>query len=288
MFCTRIRKIFNKYGWKGTLRIIDSRYGLGRIEHALATNWFNPFATMWINLRSLPIRQALHFPIWAYGRPRLFMLSGSIIVEGRVRTGMIKFNKVRSGAPSIEGLQTELLNYGTIIFEGSGVIGTGNKIFVASGAVLRLGRDFIIADMVNIGCYKSIICGELSRITHRCQIMDTNYHFIADFNKRVIPSYVKPIIIGRCCWICNSTTITSGANIPDYTIVASNSLVNKALKNIPENSIVGGIPAKLISTGYRKVFNSRIEKSVHEYLAEHPEGTFSIPDEIAMSDCSEL
>ena len=47
--------------------------------------------------------------------------------------------------------------------------------------------------------------------------------------------------------------------MPDFTIVASNSLVGKDYSDIPESSMIGGIPAKLIATGFRKVENSKIE-----------------------------
>ena len=81
----------------------------------------------------------------------------------------------------------------------------------------------------------------------------------------------KPIIIGNYCWICNSTTITGGAVIPDKTIVASNSLVNKNFSSLPPASIIGGIPAKHIKTGFRRLDALKHQRLVSKYFRDHNE-----------------
>lgn len=52
-----------KYLWE-LLSKINNRYGLGALELCLASNWFNPFATIYLNLRSFPFTQAFKFPVW--------------------------------------------------------------------------------------------------------------------------------------------------------------------------------------------------------------------------------
>jgi hypothetical protein len=42
-------------------------------------------------------------------------------------------------------------------------------------------------------------------------------------------------------------------DIPAYTIVASNSLVNKNFKEIGEHCMIGGVPAKYISDGVERL-----------------------------------
>lgn len=201
------------------LRKFDNRYGLGRMEELAFSNWFNPFVTIWLNFRSFPLSQAVRFPIAVYGHPRLYNLSGSMRVEGKISAGMIKFNQVRTGSPNVQSLQSEIMNQGTIIFRGYGVIGTGVIVRVASSGTLEVGKDFKITDMSNIGCYEKVSIGDHTRITHRCQILESNYHYVANFNKRIIPKWHRPIVIGKGCWICNSSTLTGGTGLPDYTIV---------------------------------------------------------------------
>jgi len=274
----KIERVIKRYSFKELLILLDIRYGFGRLERLLFGNWFNPFATLWLNLRSFPIRQALKLPVWCYGRPRFYGLSGKMRIEGKVFSGMIRFNQVKYGAPSNMSVQSEIFNQGLIIFRGQGLIGTGTKIVVGYNAVLDIGKNFKITDMCNVGCFREIRIGEQSWIVHRCQVFDSNYHYVANFARRVVPNHIHPIHIGKGCWVCNSSTITGGTILPDYTIVGSNSLVNKDFSNIPESSMIGGIPAKLLTTGFRKVEDSRIESEIAHFYKNHPDNMFSIPE----------
>ena len=252
---------------------------IARLEEFLSRRWFNPFATLWLNFRCMPASWAIKLPVWVYGRPTFINLSGSIRFEGPVRPGLVRFNSSHPAAPSFQGLQSEFAILGEIVFHGYGQIDTGVKLFVGRGARLDLGRGFKICDMVNIGCHKLIEVGEMSWIVHRCQVMDTNYHFVADFNKGVIPSVKKPVRIGRNCWICNSSSIMGGAIIPDFTIVGSNSLVSRDMSAIKPYTLIAGVPAKPIITGLRKVEDLDFTMRLYRHYAEG-EKPFPIPDNI--------
>lgn len=267
---------------------IDSRLGFGLLERSFYCNWFNLLLTLWLNFRSFPLRQAWRLPVFVYGRPRIYGLSGSMKVAGKVSSGMIRFNQTKPGSPSNMAVQSEIFNEGKIIFHGKGLIGTGNKIRIASHAVLDIGENFKIADMCNIDCYSEISIGAQSRIAHRCQVLDANYHYVANFNKGVVPHWTHPIKIGKGCWICNTTTVMGGTVLPDYTIVASNSLVGKDYSDMPESSMLGGIPAKLIATGVRRVENSKLERKIFSYYRANPGGLYRIPEDESMNKYSEL
>ncbi len=271
---------------KELIHRIDLKMGFSALERLFATNWLNPFATIYLNLRSFPFKQAIRMPVWVYGRPRFYELSGRMIVDGKVSSGMVRFNQVKPGAPSNMSVKSEILNKGLIIFHGVGLIGTGNKIVVGPKGTLDIGKNFKITDMCNIGCFRSVFIGEQSWIVHRCQIFDSNYHYVANFAKGTVPDYSKPIRIGKGCWICNSSTITGNAVLPDYTIVASNSLVNKDMSDIPESSMVGGAPAKFIATGLRKIENSKIENEIALFYNENPNCIFNIPADATKEEYS--
>lgn len=281
-----ILQILKKYTFRELIRKIDNRYGLGRLETLMASNWFNPLATFYLNIRSFKLSHAWKMPIFVFGRPRFYNLSGRMEIEGRVSPGMIVFNRTRAGSPSIESLQSEIMNQGRIVFHGCGIIGTGNKIRVAKHGVLEIGQDFKITDMVNVGVFSRVIIGEKTRIAHRCQILDSNYHYVANLNNRTIPKCAKPITIGRECWICNSSTVTGGTTLPDFTIVASNSFVNKDFRHIGTEAIIGGIPAKLIKTGFRRIMNNEMETSLYYYYDKNPNCVFKIPENIMPETCS--
>ena len=97
---------------------INNRYGLGALELCLASNWFNPFATTYLNLRSFPFIQAFKFPVWVYGHPRFYSLNDSIFIEGKVKRGMIKFNKTNL-APNNMGCNLKSSIKEKLFFKGN-------------------------------------------------------------------------------------------------------------------------------------------------------------------------
>lgn len=270
---------FRRHTISEWIRLFDIKIGLGALETLFASNWFNPLSTIYLNFRSFSFTQAIKMPVFVYGRPRIYCLSGKMIIKKKITPGMIRFNQTKPGAPSNMALQSEINNRGTICFHGKGLIGTGNKIYVDFGKTLDLGAYFKITDMCNIGCFAGISIGAQSWITHRCQILDSNYHFVANFTHGIVPLYEKPITIGKGCWICNSSTITGGTIIPDFTIVASNSLVGKDFSNLPTSSLLGGIPAKHITDGVRRVENGTIIESLFDFYKKNPNNLFKIPQE---------
>lgn len=265
---------------KYLLRRIDQKFGFAAIERMIFSHWFNPIATLWLNLRSFPLHQAIKMPIFVFGHPRLYCLAGEMRIEGQVRPGMITFNRVAVGGPSCKALQSEINNMGLIIFLGRGTIGCGCRIEVKMHGILKIGDNFKLSDFSNVGVLNKIVIGNNTRIAHRCQLFDSNYHYIANFEKRRIPNHTRPIHIGNGCWICNTTTITGGTRLPDFTIVGSMSLVNRdftsASNKIPEGSIIGGIPAKHVVSGVRRIENMEIEKKVSKFYEQHPDSIFEL------------
>ena len=55
--------------------------------------------------------------------------------------------------------------------------------------------------------------------------------------------YPKPIKIGNNVWIGSNATILQGITIGDGAIIGANSVVKK---DVPENTIAAGVPAKTI------------------------------------------
>ena len=52
------------------------------VERKLAYPWLNPFATVYLNFRTLPFVQALRFPLYVYGRVKFYELKGKILLRG--------------------------------------------------------------------------------------------------------------------------------------------------------------------------------------------------------------
>ncbi|MFR6471246.1 MAG: acyltransferase [Turicibacter sanguinis] len=118
------------------------------------------------------------------------------------------------------------------------VIGSGSFVFIGSGAKLNLGSGFIDR-RATIYCYNSITIGENVMIAEDVMIRDSNNHTIER------DGYVKdaPVVIGNHVWIGTRATILSGVTIGDGAVVAAGAVVTK---DVPANTLVGGVPAKII------------------------------------------
>jgi len=57
--------------------------------------------------------------------------------------------------------------------------------------------------------------------------------------------WAKPVTIGNSVWIGGNVTILPGVTIGDRAVIAAGAVVNK---DVPANTIVGGVPAKIIKT----------------------------------------
>ena len=91
------------------------------------------------------------------------------------------------------------------------------------------GESFIkIGENCDISSNVSLICGT---------------HEIGNMNRRAGKGISKDIIICDGVWIGYGSTIMGGVTIGEGSIIAAGSLVNK---NVPKNTIYGGIPAKEI------------------------------------------
>ncbi len=255
------------------------RYYTLYIERSIFYDKFNIFATIYLNFRLLSIKNAIKIPIFVYGHPKFWSLYGNVeFVNCKVKPGLVKLNwtKHTAGGPNNSGCPTELNIWGTIIFKGTCRIGSSNKICVGEHGILELGKECHIMTQCNITAYSSVVIGNNFLMAHRSQILDTNYHFVADLVNKRVKRHFNPIKIGNDCWLCNSSTIAGGAVLPNNTIVASNSLINKDMANIPEYSIVGGLPAKLIATGYMRIYNQELERRIYHFFYNNIDNKYYI------------
>lgn len=117
----------------------------------------------------------------------------------------------------------------------------GSSIFVAKNAVLELDGNSFINTNSTIDCYLHIVIGSDCAISDYVRIQDSDNHFITENGLRKINS--SPIIIGNHVWICKNAIILKGVTIGDGAVIAAGAVVTK---DVPENCIVAGNPAKVI------------------------------------------
>ena len=107
-------------------------------------------------------------------------------------------------------------------------ITVGKNVFINSGCCFQDQGGIEIGDNVLIG--------------QQVVIATLNHDLLPEKRANMLPAPVK---IGNGVWIGAHATILSGVTIGDGAVVAAGAVVTK---DVPENTVVGGVPAKIIKT----------------------------------------
>lgn len=113
----------------------------------------------------------------------------------------------------------------------------GADIILFENSKLKLGKNSFINSDCKVRCHKEITIGEGCAISHDFTIMDSDAHELNGSRN------TKPIHIGNHVWIGTRVTILNGVTIGDGAVIAAGALVTT---NVPEGTLVGGVPAKVI------------------------------------------
>lgn len=99
---------------------------------------------------------------------------------------------------------------------------------------------------INAGCQfqdqGGITIGEGSLIGHNVVLATLNHEIDPARRQICVPA---PIKIGKNVWIGSNSTILPGVSIGDNSLIAAGAVVTK---DVAENTIVGGVPAKFIKS----------------------------------------
>lgn len=125
-----------------------------------------------------------------------------------------------------------------VIVHGDYSFRSGIFLSVNKGAKLEIGSGRTNRD-VDITCFNSIKIGNNVLISKGVMIRDSDNHTVLKEGYR----QSKPIVIGNNVWIGMRAVILKGVTIGDGAIVAAGAVVTK---NVPANTVVGGVPAKVI------------------------------------------
>ena len=99
---------------------------------------------------------------------------------------------------------------------------------------------------VNSGCrfqdQGGIWIGDNALIGHNAVLATLNHDLDPEKRANLIPSR---IVIGKNVWLGANVTVLPGVTIGDGAIIAAGAVVTK---DVPANTVVGGVPAKQIKT----------------------------------------
>ena len=135
----------------------------------------------------------------------------------------------------------------------------GNNVTIAKSAVLvctgviankgtgiTLGNNSAVGAQSFLGGQGGIEVGENVIMGPQVKIFSENHNYDdPNIVIRLQGESRKGVKIGNDCWIGAGATILDGVTIEDHCVIAAGSVVTKS---VPANSIVAGVPAKVIKS----------------------------------------
>jgi acetyltransferase-like isoleucine patch superfamily enzyme len=110
------------------------------------------------------------------------------------------------------------------------------------GKHIKLGKNVFINHACTFLDLGGIIIEDDVQIGPKVNLITEN-HPVDPAKRKYLD--LKPIMIKRNAWIGAAATILPGVTIGENSIVAAGAVVNR---DVPDNTIVGGVPAKALKT----------------------------------------
>lgn len=154
---------------------------------------------------------------------------------------------------------------------------SGSSLILTYQGKLTFGDDILVNQDTMIYCAHSVTIANHARIGWKSQIYDSDFHYIYNKERCTIAKNFGPVHIGKNTWLANSVTVSKNACLPDFSIVASNSLVNKNFSDITERgSFFAGSPAKYKGKAGLRIINEPYQYSLFCHFMETDEKEISI------------
>ena len=135
---------------------------------------------------------------------------------------------------------------------------------------ISIGKYCLLTPGVRIASASKITIGDGCMFANSAYVSDADWHGIYD---RAIPvGKTAPITLAENVWIGDRAVVGKGVTIGKNSIVAAGAVV---VKDVPENVVVGGNPARII-----KELDPSIEGTTRIKLFEDPDGLKDLYDQI--------
>ena len=109
------------------------------------------------------------------------------------------------------------------------------------GGVIRIGEYAFMSYNVSITSMNRVTIGNRVKIANNVVIVDHDH----DYKNNNIGYKTGSVVIEDDVWIGANATILQGVTIGDGAVVAAGAVVHR---DVPANTVVGGVPAKVIKT----------------------------------------
>ncbi|KEO81665.1 hypothetical protein EL26_19535 [Tumebacillus flagellatus] len=178
-------------------------------------------------------------PVFTHWKTRWSVArTAKLVVRDRLIIGRMDTQIGQNGQEGLDRNVIQIGEGGVMDVDGSVTFGPGVRVLVGPNAKLKIGdRSYITANSKLI-VKTDIEIGSGCAISWDVQIMDTDFHHVAEGRPNT-----KPIKIGNNVWIGSRATILKGVTIGDGAIIAAGAVVTK---DVAPRQIVAGNPARVV------------------------------------------
>lgn len=155
----------------------------------------------------------------------------------RRRCVLYVVNHIYKGTVFFEQKRKMLNSIGFDIGEGTKVVGP-----IDCTGTLKVGKNCWIGKNLSIHGNGSVVIGDNCDIAPDVTFL-TGGHAIGSAERRAGQGETYRIIVGNGTWIAARTTILGNTAVGNSCVVAACACVTK---DVPDNTLVGGVPAKEI------------------------------------------
>lgn len=110
------------------------------------------------------------------------------------------------------------------------------------GKNIHIGKNVFINACCHFQDHGGVTLGDGCQIGHNVVFATLN-HGTAPEGR--VHTYPAPIVLGKNVWVGSNSTILQGVTVGDNAIIAAGAVVTK---DVPANSVVGGVPARFIKS----------------------------------------
>ncbi|MGM9756287.1 MAG: sugar O-acetyltransferase [Parabacteroides sp.] len=113
-------------------------------------------------------------------------------------------------------------------------------LYADFGKNISVGEGVFINACCHFQDHGGVTLGDGCQIGHNVVFATLNHELLPERRNVTHPA---PIVLGKKVWVGSNATILQGVTIGDNAIVAAGAVVTK---DVPANTIVGGVPARVI------------------------------------------
>lgn len=194
--------------------------------------------TIYFNLRYLPFRQAIKFPIIVHWNTRVIHMKRYAMEICGGETASIRIGFPYQGYPYSPAVINII---GKCYIQGKANIQSGCELNISG--ILNIGRNFDCNEGTIINAKAESSIGEDVVVGQKCYFSDDDGHAIFNISDAKRTNEKIGYHIGNHVWITRDCKIMKGCSVPNDCVVAAGAVVTKNFED--SYCILAGIPAKI-------------------------------------------